>query len=110
MRYPNDASGDVFRRMEEHNFDFSKPHPVEFFAILSTEKEADIIAKQYLDDHKKGNILINIETKPYDQGGMELILVKEMMVTYENVTSFENTLQERVSMHEGYLDGWGVMQ
>jgi hypothetical protein len=33
-----------------------------------------------------------------------------MIVTYEDVSRFEETLAERVARVDGYLDGWGVMQ
>ena len=41
---------------------------------------------------------------------MELLLVKNMLLTYEGVVDFERKLQERVSACDGYLDGWGVLQ
>lgn len=110
MPFPNDTNGDVLRRMEAHGFDFANPHDVEFFAIFPSEDAADIVAKQYVADHKAGDRLENIETKPVGGGSMQLILVKRMLVTYENVTQFENNLAERVKPNEGRLDGWGVMQ
>ncbi len=41
---------------------------------------------------------------------MELELVKRMIVTYEAVTEFEKRLANRVSKHDAYMDGWGVLQ
>lgn len=41
---------------------------------------------------------------------MELMLVKSMLVTHESVSAFESRLAERVSQHDGYMDGWGVLQ
>jgi hypothetical protein len=110
MKYPDDANGDVFRRLEEHDFDFSVEHVVDFFAVFATEAEADQIARLYLADHQAGDKLVNIETKPSPEGGMELTLSKKMIVTYEEVSRFEQTLAERVARVDGYLDGWGVMQ
>ena len=110
MQLPADVNGDVFRRMQKSGFDFSKPHDVEFFAVFRTEEEADAIAKQYLADHRAGQRLVNIETRPADEGGMELLLVKNMLLTYEGIVDFERKLQERVSTCDGYLDGWGVLQ
>ena len=110
MQFPQDANADVFRRMQAAGFDFSKPHDVEFFAVFRTEADADFVVRQYLADHKAGHLLVNIETRPASEGGMELLLVKTMMLTYDNVTLFEHLLEERVSAHDGYLDGWGVMQ
>jgi|SRR5450631_3849222 Regulator of ribonuclease activity B len=109
-KYPNDASGDVFRRMVASGFDFQLLHNIEFFAIFPTEEEADEVARQYLSDHRAGDPFVNIETRPASSGGMELIVVKTMLVTYENVTGFEAEFERRVSTHHGHLDGWGVWQ
>ena len=110
MQFPQDVNGDVFRRMQKSGFDFSKPHDVEFFAVFRTEGEADAVAKQYLADHKAGQHLVNIETRPASEGGMELLLVKNMLLTYEGIVDFERKLEERVSACDAYLDGWGVLQ
>ncbi len=110
MQFPQDVNGDVFRRMQKSGLDFSKSHDVEFFAVFRTESEADVVAKQYLADHKSGNRLVKIDTRPAKKGGMELLLVKNISLTYEGVTAFERRLLERVSAHDGYLDGWGVLQ
>ncbi|MBW2942467.1 ribonuclease E inhibitor RraB [Zhongshania aquimaris] len=107
--YPNDVNGDVFRRLEEDNFDFSIEHPVDFYAIYATEEEADLVAKQYATDWKRGQQFKNIETRPSEKGGMELELVPIMKVTYENIVAFEKTLAERTAKVNGYLDGWGVL-
>lgn len=109
MTYPDDANGDVFRRLESHGFDFSSEHVLDFHAVFATEAMADQIAQMYLTDHKACGNFTNIETKPFTQGGMELILSKRMLVSYEAVTAFESTLAERVALVDGYLDGWGVL-
>jgi hypothetical protein len=110
MQYPNDLNGDVFRRMEAHGFDFKVPHDVEFFAIFPTEELADEVATLYLEEHRAGETMKKIRTKPGRDGGMELVLVKPMLVTYENVDRFESELGNRVAARGGYLDGWGVLQ
>lgn len=110
MDFPDDLNGDVFRRMQASNFDFSVAHDVEFFAVFRTEAEADAVAGEFLADHQAGDRLKAIETRPASAGGMELFLVKAMLVSYENVTAFERRLAQRVAKHDGYLDGWGVLQ
>ncbi len=107
--YPDDVTGDVFRRLEEDDFDFSLEYPVDFYAVYATEKEADLVARQYATDWKNGDKFKNIETKPAESGGMELELVPIMKVTYQNIVAFENKLSERTSKVDGYLDGWGVL-
>lgn len=110
MPFPNDENGDVLRRMQAHGFPFSKPHDVEFFAIFPSKETAYAVARLYVADDKAGDTLVTIRTQRAERGGMELKLVKSMLVTHENVTRFESRLAERVAEHDGHLDGWGVMQ
>jgi len=108
--YTDDINGDVFRRMETSGFNFEKEHVVDFHAVMETEEDADKIAQMYLADDIDGEKIIGVETKPFDEGGMEINLEVRMIVSYERVTKFEAVLAERVSQFEGYLDGWGVLQ
>ena len=108
-KYPDNANGDLFRKLESENFDFANEYSIEFFAVFATEEEAEKVGYMYVDDKKNGVNMKNIETRPYDKGGMELELVVVMKPTYENVVAFERKLQERVSTVEGYLDGWGFL-
>ncbi|WP_115527998.1 MULTISPECIES: ribonuclease E inhibitor RraB [Xanthomonas] len=110
MNFPRDENGDVLRRMQASNFDFSKKHDVEFFAVFRTEEAAYYVAMEFVADRKAGEHFVNIETRPADSGGMELELVKRMIVTHDAVTEFEERLASRVSRHDGYMDGWGVLQ
>lgn len=106
--YPDEDNGDVLRRLEKNNFDFSIKHPVDFYAIYATEEEADIVAKLYVNDWNKGQKFKNIETRPNEEGGMELQLVPIMKVTHENISAFEAEFAKRTSKVTGYLDGWGI--
>ena len=110
MKYPDTLNGDVFRRLEQHNFDFTKKYTVDFHAVFATEEEADTIAKMYLSDLRTGYKISNIETKPHEAGGMCLDLAVDMIVSYASITDFEDKLANRVATVEGYLDGWGVLQ
>jgi hypothetical protein len=110
MEFPTDENGDVLRRMQASGFNFSAPHDVEFFAVFRTEEEADIVARQFVADRATGESIVAIETQPAERGGMELMIVKSMLITHENVSTFESRLAQRVSEHDGYMDGWGVMQ
>lgn len=107
--YPDDDNGDVFRRLEGADFDFSQEYAVDFYAVYATEEEADVVARQFATDWKSGQKFKSIETRPAEKGGMELELVPVMKVTYENITAFENKLADRTSKVNGYLDGWGVL-
>jgi hypothetical protein len=93
--------------METSAFDFSRAHEVDLFPTM---REANVVAKQFIADHNAGQPLVSVKSGPSDKGGAELMVLKSMLVTYENVTSFENLLAQRVAQHDGYLDGSGVRQ
>ena len=106
MNFPDTSNGDVFRRLAKNNIKFGELFDVEFFAILATENMADTIAKQYVNSKYQ---MVNIETRPFDDGRMELELIVKVPLTYENICLFEDELQNRVSSVDGYLDGWGIL-
>jgi regulator of ribonuclease activity B len=108
MTFPDDENGDVLRRMEAHGFDFSVPHSIDFFAIFPTEEAADFVAALYVADDKT-DPLSNIETRPAESGGMELIVAKKMLATHDNITRFEQVLRSRTENQGGHLDGWGAL-
>ena len=110
MQFPNDVNGDVFRRMAASGFDFGRAHDVEFFAVFRTEEDADRVAKEFVADHNAGDRLVAVDTAPHERGGMELKIVKSMMLTHESVTAFETLLAERSGKYDSYMDGWGVLQ
>lgn len=106
-----DDETDCFqKRTGRQDIDPDGPRSVEFFSVLSTQEQAIIVAKQYLDEDMNGEKLDNIATHPYTSGGMELILTKTMLVTQENISAFENKLAERLSVHEGRLNGWRIIR
>ena len=74
MNFPDDLNGDVFRRMEASGFNFNKEHVVDFHAVMATEEEADKIAQMFMADDIDGEKVLGIETKPFDEGGMEINL------------------------------------
>ena len=110
MHFPGDENGDVLRRMASSGFDFNQPHDVEFFAVFRTEEDARAVAKLFVSDHLAGDRLVAVDTAPHHVGGMELKIVKSMLVTHENVTALEKLLEERASRFDSYMDGWGVLQ
>lgn len=89
--------------------DMSAPHAIGFFSVMATEAGADTVAKLYLADEAPESVTV-IETRPYEEGGMELFLKVQMVPTYENVTQFQDKLKQRMANAavEGYTNGWGM--
>jgi regulator of RNase E activity RraB len=99
----------VITRIIEDGVDLSVPYNVEFIAVFPTAAAADKVAMMYVADSKMGQKFINIETRPGEEQGMELLLVKSMLVTTQSISEFESQLFERAKVHGGYADGWGML-
>ena len=94
------------RRLQQHGFDFSKEHPIDFYAILPSRQAAESVAKTFNTEMKT-----EVELQPeVDKPGTQVTVIRTMHATYENITSFESKFGRIVEANGGYLDGWGVMQ
>ncbi len=99
----------VISSIIEDGVDLSVPYHVEFIAVFPTAEDAEKVARMYVADSKLGEDFINVETTPREDEGMDLILIKSMIVTPQNVSEFESRLIERAKMHGGAADGWGML-
>jgi hypothetical protein len=83
-------------------------HDVEFLAFISTPSDADASAMRFVADRAAGDPLVGVETRPCHRGGIDLQLVRRMMLARDAVTAFERLFRQRAQAHGGTLDGWGV--
>lgn len=90
--------------------DFSRPYAVEFYSVLRSQVDATVVAMQYLKDLVKDGSAENVMIHPCTDGGVEIVLVKEMLVTRENISEIENKLAEKLSTYDGYLNGWRIIR
>lgn len=109
MQWPNNADGDVFRRLESDGFDFSKIYEVDFNIDfdhwpLST-KEIDYVKNLYpnseliepdLDDEIEGSVI-----------GYVLININAQL-TYEFVVDTQKNITEKMSVIGGVCESWGL--
>jgi hypothetical protein len=102
--WPNDADGDVFRKLKSKGFDFSKPYTIDFnidFDVwppsteaLSAIKNAFPSARIYEDENKEsGYVLFNITA----------------LLTYELVTGIQIKASELAKPFGGHCESWGVL-
>ncbi|MNZ80861.1 hypothetical protein D3C78_995110 [compost metagenome] len=100
---PVDISTTVLRRMKEGGFDFSRVHPIEFYAIFSDEEHARQAASRFRGES------LNAQVCQRD-GAWHLQVSKVMYATHAGIDDFEHDLEELVAPLGGVLDGWGVTQ
>ena len=110
MQFPDDENGDVLRRMAASGFDFGPPHDVDFYAVFPARADAMLVARQLIEADAREMALAGVSTNGAPEGGTELKVVRNMLVTHEGVTAFERRLGDLCAAYSGRLDGWGVMQ
>lgn len=102
--FPDDVSGAVLRRMKEGGFDFSRVHPIEFYAIFPDEDRARMAARNFRGES------MNAQVSVRDDGAWHLQVSKVMYATHAGIDDFEQDLESVVAPLGGVLDGWGVTQ
>jgi hypothetical protein len=102
--WPNDADGDVFRRLESTGFDFSQMYSVDFnvdFDEWPPSPAAIEAICQTFPDCK-----VNGEDEPQ---GYVLFKVRALL-TYDFVIKIQNQATRIASPFGGRCESWGVLQ
>lgn len=94
----------LLSRMKEGGFDFSKVHPIEFYAVFPTEACARKAA-----NHFQGESL-NAQVLEREEGGWMLQVSKVMFATNSGIVDYEQELRGTLLPMGGIMDGWGVTQ
>lgn len=100
----DDVSSTVLRRMKEGGFDFARVHPIEFYAIFTSEQQARLAARQFRGEW------LNAQIQRRREGDWHLQVSKVMYATRDGIGDFEQDLEAVVTPLGGVLDGWGVTQ
>ncbi|MFT6735624.1 MAG: hypothetical protein ACJAS9_003835 [Polaribacter sp.] len=108
MNWPNDADGDVLRRLEESGFDFSKSYEIDFNidfnidfdnwppsedAIELIDKEFGTVEVYNLDEDHNGYLLFNINRK----------------ITYDLVINTQKRVSKLLQSFGGVCESWGIL-
>lgn len=102
--HQEDLSSYVLRRMKEGGFDFSRIHPIEFYAIFPDEERARRAAQKFCGES------LNAQINVRDDGAWHLELSKVMYATYGGIGDFEQDFEAVVVPLGGIIEGWGVKQ
>ena len=102
--WPDDADGDVLRRMDEAGFDFSVPHEVEFnvdFANWPPSREAITwLQSKYTS--------VEVYEPDAQFGGYVLVKVVAP-ITYEFVVATQALVSEALAQEGAVCESWGVL-
>jgi len=106
MKYPDDANGDALRRTEESGDDLTRPREVEFTVVFPNENTAKRFADRIceLGYAASAELTGTVEDFPWD-----VIVVKHMVPSHEEIGAFEDWLQRMADTMGGRNDGWGYL-
>jgi hypothetical protein len=102
--WPNDADGDVFRRLNAKGFDFSRSHIIDF----------NVDFDQWPPSKKAISAITNAfpEVRMYDDsesGGGYMIFNLSCVLTYELVMETQAKATALVAEYGGRCETWGIL-
>ena len=102
--WPQDADGDVFRRLAASGLDFEVPYSIDFNIDFETWPPSPelikFLRKQYSD--------IKVFEPDGESSGYVLFVVNAKL-TYELVMFVQSTVSELAAPYGGVCESWGVM-
>ncbi|MEM9965997.1 MAG: ribonuclease E inhibitor RraB [Asticcacaulis sp.] len=101
MDWPNDADGDVFRRLKATGFNFSSATSIDFIVDFETwppESRAMELLKEAFPEAE------------FDSGEDYLVIILNAKLAYGFVTETQNKISELLSPFNAQCDSWGVLQ
>jgi hypothetical protein len=104
MTFPDDATGDVLRRMEAKGDNLSRPRDIDFTVVFPDEDSAQQFAHRFSDLGYAAFVSLTetAEGLPWD-----VRVVKQMAPRYEDIVAFQDSLQNVADSLGGQNDGWG---
>ncbi len=104
MNFPDDADGDVLKRLDESGFDFSKPTTIDFNVDFdSWPPHPDAIAKL-----REFAVSIQINEPDGEYSGYILFNIHQVL-SYELVTEIQEKFTTLMADYGGVCESWGVL-
>jgi Regulator of ribonuclease activity B len=110
--WPNNADGDVFRRLVESDFDFGKEYVIDINLDFDhwplTDDEFAYIKSQFPDVQ-----VIHPEPGEDIGNGIDVGFLQfqvKSKLSYKYITELKDKVERKISKYGGWCDSWGVMQ
>jgi len=100
----NDANADALKRMKANGDDLTRPRDVDFTVVFPNESKAQEFAEHFRSLGHRTSVEFSgtVAELPWD-----VVVVKHMALSPEDIESFEETLRTVASSLDGRNDGWG---
>lgn len=104
MSWPDDADGDVFRRLEASGFDFSRDYTIDYIVDFDSWPPSPAVLK--LLRERYGEIEL---CAPEDDSRGSILFRVVGRVSYEGVTSVQRLVTAAMRPHGGVCESWGLL-
>jgi hypothetical protein len=104
MNWPNDADGNVFRRLQEQNFDFEKPYAIDFQVDFDRWPPT----RQALERLRNRYPSATAHEPDAESRGYVQFQVRDRL-TYELVTRIQADITDLMAPFGGKCNSWGVL-
>jgi hypothetical protein len=107
VNFPDDENGNVLRGMYEDGDDMSQPRDIDFTVVLpNSDAVQDFGSRFYnLGLQVKSKKIGTVPELPWD-----VSVTVNMLPSYEEITAFEQKLEQVAKPLGGRNDGWGCFQ
>ena len=104
MIHPNDATGDVLRRLEADGDDLTRPRNIDFAVVFADESFAERFAEHF---RALGNEVSVKHAATDPEFPWDVKVVQHMAPSHAGISAFEDLLQSVADDWGGHNDGWG---
>jgi hypothetical protein len=103
--WPNDADGDVLRRLAANGFDFQAKHSIDFNVDFDTWPPSQEFVTQLGAHYDKVEVI-----DPDDDGDGYVLFVIKSKLSYELVMFVQDAVSALAAPYGGKCETWGVLQ
>ena len=101
--FPDDKNGDVLRWMREYGDDLAMARGIDFTVVFSSESHAEQFRTVFSEKGYKTSIEKTDSDPEYP---WDVVVVKHMLPSHEDIGQFESELQDIASRFDGFNGGW----
>jgi hypothetical protein len=102
--WPDDADGDVLRRLKRSGFDFSATWNIDFNIDLDSWPPPEALIKELSQRFERVGVI-----EPDQPGNGYIAFVVNSKLTYELVISVQRVASEIAKPFGGVCESWGVL-
>ncbi len=104
MNIPNDADGDVMRRVLAHGADATRPMAIDFQIDCPDHDSAELIAAEIPQEEFR----VKIYKHDADDDMVTCVCTKSMLLEHSELLRIQAILTEIARPHGGHCDAWGT--